>query len=503
MKNKLAIFFIIISASVLYLLTLHGVAGNPTPQQIKGTLDQAPSPFELSPERGRYAHLIALAQNHTYALNAELANVAVPDVGYHAGTYFAYFAPGIPYLAAPFYQLGAHYNLAQVFSFGFITLVSILGLVFLFKIGREVLALPIWASLAAVMIFGFGTTAWSYAITLYQHHLTSFFILSSIYAVWRYQQHRSGWSWVWALFVWVNYGLAIFVDYPNAILMLPVMVYLLTSSIKVISTQVRATIELRPALLLTMIGFIVITGLHLYHNQVYFGSWSQLSGGLPSYQPATTTDQLIATTAAPKTKNVVGFFREENLYHSFVVLLFSDDRGLFYFMPIFLFSLFGIWYAVRRGISLVMGTMLASVGVNLFLYSSWGDPWGGWAYGPRYLIPSMAILSLFIGVFLVRARYRLAAAFAVFMLFCYSSALALLGALTTNAVPPKSEALGLEGLYNYLLNIRFMQRGQSGSFIYNTYLIHQLPLDVYFGILYLVLVIIMAGILFASHRYDT
>src|SRR3989344_1048976 len=66
MKNKLAIIFIIIIGIVLYALTLRGAFGNPTAKDFKGNLDSATGAFELSPERGRYVHVVVLAEREKY-----------------------------------------------------------------------------------------------------------------------------------------------------------------------------------------------------------------------------------------------------------------------------------------------------------------------------------------------------------------------------------------------------------------------------------------------------
>ena len=126
---------------------MHGVPGNPGPALIKDNLDQATKPFELSPERGRYAHVVALAETGHYELSQEWANAVYPDVGYVNGKFYSFFAPGISYMAAPFYLLGKNYDLAQVFTFGFVSLMSILAMIFLYKIAREILLFPVWVSL--------------------------------------------------------------------------------------------------------------------------------------------------------------------------------------------------------------------------------------------------------------------------------------------------------------------------------------------------------------------
>ncbi|MCL5774636.1 MAG: hypothetical protein M1333_00320 [Patescibacteria group bacterium] len=171
--------------------------------------------------KGKY-----LGDYHTYDIGRELANAVYPDVGFYNGKFFSLFAPGLAYMDMPFYLLGRHFHLSQVFSFGFISLVSILVLAVLYQIAVKILKLPLWASVFAVLVYAFATTSWSYAITLYQHQVTVFFTMSAFYAVWKYSRGNKM-SWLWAAWAWLAYGLAISVDYPNALLMLPVMVYLL------------------------------------------------------------------------------------------------------------------------------------------------------------------------------------------------------------------------------------------------------------------------------------
>ncbi len=509
MKNKLAILAIIIIAGTLYALTLRGIPGNPSPSDFKNNLDQQAKPFELSPERGRYVHLVALADYGQYNLTKELAEAAFPDVGVYDGRYYSYFAPGIAYLAFPFYEIGARYNLAQVGSFSFISFVSVLGLIFLFRIARDILKLPLWASLASVLIFAFGCTAWSYAITLYQHQVTTYFMASSFYGVWRFRK-GGYWSWLWAALACLNYGLAIMIDYPNALLLLPIMIYLLLSSFDVKRLAGRLSVAFRAEVLLASLFFVVITGLHMYHNTVHYGAWYHLSGGLQSYRyvdptldPVKAAQNGIAPQDLNAQKNIVGFFREEQLPFSSYTLFISPDRGLLLYAPIFILALFGMIWLYRRQMSLEIGILFALIATNIFLYSSWGDPWGGWAYGPRYLIPSMAFLALFVGVFLAHTRQWLVARGATFLLFIYSSAIALLGALTTNAVPPKIEADSLHTKYNFLLNIDLLKISKSGSFVYNTFLSGAYSLEQYYAVIWSFVIICMAVVLFVIPYIDS
>src|SRR3990167_452440 len=93
-KNKFALALIVVLAATFYAATLRGVAGNPPASAFKNNLDQATRPLELSPERGRYAHVLALGEHNTYELDQELAAAVYPDIGYYEGKFFSYFAPG-------------------------------------------------------------------------------------------------------------------------------------------------------------------------------------------------------------------------------------------------------------------------------------------------------------------------------------------------------------------------------------------------------------------------
>lgn len=517
MRDNYIVIFIIILGAVMYGLTLRGAPGNPTADQFKGNLDQATNAFELSPERGRYVQVANMAERGVYDLSRTWADIAYPDVGVSSdGKFNSYFAPGVSYAALPFYLFGARFGLGQVAAFSVESFVSIITLVFIYLIGLHIFRLPRWAAFFSVLVYGFGSTSWSYAITLYQNAFTACFIVTAFYAVWRFSQSDTRYRFLYAAYVWLAYALAIFVDYPNAVLMLPVMIYLAVSTFSFKKIGEGISVSIRWASIATFVVFASVTGLHFWHNATYYGGWNHLAGELKSYRPitATSTPEIVTTasttilpvatsTVAEKSKTAVGFFHERAMPNGFFVLLFSDERGLFFFSPIFLFSLLGIMYVLRKkdvqehAIYIVP---IALISVNIFLYSAWGDPWGGWAYGPRYLIASMPWLALFVGIALSHGRFLMSKKILAFILFLFSSAIALLGALTSNAIPPKSEALLLPiKTYNFLKNIPFLQDNTSSSFVYKTYVSGHISLIEYFLIIYIVIAIIVATTLLLSY----
>lgn len=537
-KDTIITVSIILLGLIMYGLTLHGVAGNPRSGDFKGNLDQAGKPFELSPERGRYIHVVSLAETGNYAATSEWADVAYPDVGISKdGRYYSFFAPGVAYFAAPFYMLGSKYGYAQLASFAVEPIVTIVTLIFIFLIGRKIFQLPRWASFFAVLMYAFASTSWSYAVTLYQNAFTTCLIVTAFYAVWRFQKNDTRHAWLYAAYVWLAYAVAVLVDYPNLVLFMPIMVYLAYTTLTFNTTSEGYRVTIRYASIIAFVGFLCGTGFHFWHNAHYYGKWSNLAGTLTNYQrpfvtekpstyigstisgafvkelgykESTTTPQielanvsLVQVFSEGKEKTAAGFFHEYKIPHGFYILMFSDQRGLLFFSPIFIFSLFGIAYAFKRKIEdkMIYIIPFSLIALNLTLYSSWGDPWGGWAYGPRYLIPSMPWLALFAVTAIASGRWFVQKRIIAFELFIYSSAIALLGVLTTNAVPTKSEGLLLPAkAYNFLYNLSFMRESHSSSFAYNTFFRDDITLFTYFLILYAVIVLLAAVTLFIGKK---
>ena len=104
-----------------------------------------------------------------------------------------------------------------------------------------------------------------------------------------------------------------------------------------------------------------------------------------------------------------------------------------------------------------------------------GDPWGGWAFGSRYLVPSYAIMSIFIAVALNIYKKSEVFILLFFVIMLYSVIVNTLGAVTTNTNPPKSEAEAIEAKYKidvkytYERNFEYLMRYGSKSFVYQAY----------------------------------
>lgn len=504
-KDKWYIIILTVLGIIFYGLTLRGIIGNPTVSDIGHSLSGATMPFESSHERGPYVMALSLIKNHSFGFDVQSAEVALPDVGYYNGKYFIFFPPGVSILIIPLYLLGSVFNLGQVGSYITVVLFAIGALIFLYKISRNIFHFPPWISMIVPVIYGFGSTSWSYAVTIYQHQVTVFLLVSSFYAVWKYAQQKKL-SWVWGLYAWIAYGVSIFVDYPDALLLAPVIVYFFFSSWKMIKKQITTKFSFRASFALTSLAFIILVLLHGYYNNSNFGGFTHLSSSIVSYQTIKSTNALKSKTgkqvikSETANKTPVKFFKQENVMSSTSTLTVSVDRGLFLFSPIFILGLVGMYF-LRKQITLASGTILAIIGANFLLYGSWGDPWGGYAFGPRYIIPSMAMFAILIGAFLTHFKYKLLGKILVLVLFIFSSAIGLAGALTTNIVPTKADGDHFKTAYNFILNFQDIYAGRSSSFLYNTTPVsHMLSLSQYYFTILGAITAVVITILFVISR---
>ena len=172
----------------------------------------------------------------------------------------------------------------------------------------------------------------------------------------------------------------------------------------------------------------------------------------------------------------------------------SSERGIVYYTPVLFLALLGI-SAIRKQNKDILAILLGVVGANVLLYSMWGDPWGGWAFGSRYLIPVYAILSIFLALALSRHRKSILVIITFFLLLIYSISVNTLGALTTSRIPPKGEAKALEPIsgrqekFSFDRNIDFLiKEDKSKSFIYQTYVSRYIPAWKYYLLVFIPLI---------------
>ncbi len=125
---------------------------------------------------------------------------------------------------------------------------------------------------------------------------------------------------------------------------------------------------------------------------------------------------------------------------------------------------------MRRKKSIALSVISISV-LIITLYGMWGDPWGGWAFGIRYMIPAFAVLSIPLGIAIKEYGKKWFFVIPFIIIFIYSVFINLAGALTTNKIPPSVEVDSERyPTYTFIHNIKLALDGKTSSYIYNTYL---------------------------------
>lgn len=467
-----------IFCSFILALSVRGLPGNPNSSDLNKQTWKENGPFELSPERGRFALLYSIVEDHSFQFSNEIGKFASPDVVVSRGKYASMFAPLVSFITIPGYVIGKFFGVSQVGAFAIVSLFAILNLLLLRAIAIRLGANPIASTLGA-MIFLFATPAFSYAVNLYQHHISTFLILLSLYILIRFKNF-------WSLtLVFLLCAASIPLDYPNLIFMFPIGLFAVGRIITFEKIREKVVTTIRLPYFLTLSIMILPILFFLWFNQMSFGNPFQLSGTLPSAghtfsasinnsQDLASKSRLIEDAAEPKKeKTALGFFQSRRILNGFYIHFISPDRGVIYYTPVILLGMLGAALAYRKRVKLFT-LFLAIIGANVLLYSMWGDPWGGWAFGSRYLIPSYAILSIFIALLLTYWRKSIPFLIIFLILFGYSAAVNTLGAITTSAMPPQVEVLNLEKLsgmvqkYTYERNWDFLQNGSSKSFVYQT-----------------------------------
>jgi len=510
-KSSIITSLIVLFAAVVLALSIRGFPGNPTITELNTTYWKDNGPFELSPERGRFALLYSLVENHSMTFTPDIARFTSPDVGYFNHHYVSIFAPSLSFLAIPGYIMGKYFGISQVGTFAWMALFAVLNIVLIRLIAIRLGAHPL-AAIIAGLTFLFATPAFAYAVTMYEHHISTFLILLGLYLLIRYNTIYS------LAAIWFLYAFSFTVDYPNIFMMLPVVVAAAFRFFTVKQISERIFVRVSFARILTLAGVILPLAFFLWYNKAAYGNPLQLSGTVfrvmavkPNGSPVLLVDILKAQLAAAKQKivlpppgSVFSMFQTRNMINGLYILFLSPDRGTIVFTPVILLGVVGMILANRRKMK-YLSVLVSIIGFDVLLYSMWGDPYGGWAFGARYLIPAYAILAIFLALALTYWKKYNLFLFCFFLAFVYSAGVNTLGALTSNSNPPKIEAVALSNQthtiqqYTYMRNVTMLEDDGSKAFIFQVAAQNYISAWTYYSIV-TVSIFTVTGLLLVAYR---
>ena len=502
-KILTGLFFVFCAA--ILVLTLRGHVGNPQASELVSPYWTSDGPFELSPERGRFALAYSVVRDTSVLFSLDLARFTTPDLGYKNGKYVSLFAPGVSFMTALGMKLGSLYNIAQLGTFAVVSLFALLNAYLIYRLVKQ-LGFSSTAGLLGSATFLFASPAFVYGVTLYQHHFSTALILISLNLL------VSRTSWFSLFVIWLLCASSVPIDYPNAILMIPIGLAALTRIINTTQTKRHFNLNLSPGLLITFVSMVIPLALFMWFNKASYGDPFQLSGTVASVArinedgnpapPEIDFEMLGEEYVNPdlQKKTAFGFFEPRDLINGLYTHLIARDRGILFFTPILLLALFGLSTLARANSELA--TLTASISLYaLLVYSLWGDPWGGWAFGSRYLIPAYAMLSIMLSAFFDRFKKNFFMLLFALILGLYSIFVNTTGALGTIAIPPKVQVLSLEALtgrverYSWDRSWEYIKNGKTKSAVYESLLSSSISPLTYFYYIFASLSVVYLALL--------
>lgn len=503
--EKIKYFSIIITfflaTTILLIGAIKGEKGNPIYHQTQSERDSnVGSPFESSGTSSRYALIEAVVEDRTFFFNKERARFSAPDFVEYNGKFFSIFTPGVSFLGIPFYLLGKSIGFPQLVTFLSTVLLAILNVFLVVRLALK-LGATLYTALLSGFIFLFATNSFSYAHTLSQHHASVTLILLALLNVFGPRTFLKD---IWLGFV---LGAALLVDIPNILMIFPVIFYVILKHFRIdkINDQLKFSFKLKISGLL--IGLVPLIGLFGWYNHQLTGSYTtigQAIGRSDYFEPAEVREQNRLKEESQGSVHKKFPLDTRNQMSEFYILLVSNERGWLIYSPVILIGALGIYYLYKNEKTLAI-VIISAILSNIIIYSLFGGL-GGWAFGPRYLIPSAAILSSAIGIAIEKFKRNILFILAFSILLAYSLGVNTIGAMTTTQVPPKVEAVNLPNPipYTYEYNLQLIDKNFTSSLVYNLYLFKIMSvrefLYVYYAIALMVIVSVYSFVLIKNGK---
>lgn len=289
------------------------------------------------------------------------------------------------------------------------------------------------------------------------------------------------------------------IDVPNIIILVPIGIYFLLKHLKIENKDTKTKISFNAKFLTVFIGFIPFIVLLAWYNFNTTGNYGQVPQSLGqtlTLDPKEKGEEWID----PYHKSLP-FVTKVQLVGTYTLLL-SDERSVPVYTPVVILGIFGIiaLYKKRQKMiaaNIITGTIL----VNLLLYSMFGDPWGGWSFGPRYLIPAAAMLCIGLGVAIQMYRKKIWFIILFFITAIYSIFINVMGGLTTSLIPSKHDALNTDPQlpYTYIYNIKLINDNQLSSLLYNLFF-PNLTSWIFVSVIIFLVVVVVVVLYIAAYR---
>jgi hypothetical protein len=401
--------------------------------------------------------------NRSFFLSDNLAKFSSPDLTRIGEKFITIFTPGVSMLGVPFYIIGQYFNAPQISTFLLSTIISIVNLYLILYIVKA-FGISSWVGLASGIIFLFGTNAFAYSNSFNQHHISTSLILTAIII------SRSKLNALNSTIFGCAIGLGLIVDIPNGFLMLPPIILFLYRNIEMDDKGKYIKFLINWSTFWVLIGILPFILLFGYYNKSVTGSYFKLGQISGRYIYSNDKISEITKIVSEKDKSDFHQFYPRRIMSGATVLLASRDRGIFKYSPILIIGFLGFLSKKIKKDRYFTNLLVSVIMINILLYSLFNDPWGGWAFGSRYLIPTNAMLSILIGFAIDQYGKKIIFFLFTLILFYFSAYINTLGAITTQIVPSSIQTpyLSEKIADDYKYNMSLLSENVSSSLAYNT-----------------------------------
>jgi hypothetical protein len=384
-----------------------------------------PEKIGVPNERSRIYQAVAIVDHGTVAIDQPYKRFGtILDVSIYRGHRYTDKAPGMGFLAAGMYgalrvfTAPGDWRIADIINLirtWLMIPVGLLGFLLLRRVlhscGVSTPVIDI-ASLSWIL----GSAAFHYSSAVYGHQISAVLFLLVVAIRQRMSEHRLR-ATLQYLVVGLAAGLAGFTEFQSALWCVPL-------AALVVKAEWR-----RPERLAAFaVGAGVFVAFLLWYNYCAYDdpfslSYHHLSKGMQGRHSAG-----IAGVSWPSASAFLG-------------ILFSAHRGLFATSPIFTLALPGFVYMWRRG-QRELAVFIGAAFVGFLLFISGAEIWhGGWAYGPRLMVPLLGVLAVPVAFSLEHLRrspilLSVAAGLGAFGILCNQLVHLVLQELPTHCLNP-------------------------------------------------------------------
>jgi len=394
-------------------------------------------------QNSRLDLVMAIVDQGTLSIDDYYENTG--DYAYYNGHYYSDKAPGVAFLGVPFYAVFKGiaaiplvgrlmekvsrssafeatlteggtgvleqkvYSAMALYVVTFFTVsvpAALLGVLLVSMLGRWVASE--YTRLLVTLAYGLATPAFAYSGMLFSHQLVASLLFAAFYLV--FQQRGRPVHGGRMFLVGVLLGWAVISEYPAA---------LIAGAVALLALWYQRSVW---TVVWGALGALVPGGLLIAHNWLIFQSILP-QGYMYSVNYHQLHDVGVISITYPRADALWG-------------ITFGSFRGLFFLSPILLLCVPGFVLWLRRRIYVPEWIVSVWAVVSFLLFNGSSVMWqGGYAVGPRYLVPMLPFMAIGLAVAWETLRVRLAGRIVAGVLVAWSVAAIWLETISGQGFP--------------------------------------------------------------------